>query len=85
MYWHEDEFDTVRQAGDIARELGVALPTLAIGWTLAQPAITAPIVGASRPEQLDPLLAAVDKPLPADVVARLDTLSRRHRLGDALV
>jgi len=85
MYWHEEEFETVRQAAGIARELGVALPTLAIGWTLAQPAITAPIVGASRPEQLDPVLAAVDTPLPADVVERLDALSRRHRLGDAVV
>jgi aryl-alcohol dehydrogenase-like predicted oxidoreductase len=85
MYWHEEEFDTVREAGDIARELGMPLPTLAIAWTLAQPAITAPIVGASRPDQLDALVAAVDTPLPPEILARLDTLSRRHRQGDATI
>jgi aryl-alcohol dehydrogenase-like predicted oxidoreductase len=34
-----------------------------VAWTLANPVITSPIVGASRPEQLDDVLAAVDKPL----------------------
>ena len=85
MYWRDETFDTVRQANEIAAELGIALPTLAIGWTLAQPAITAPIVGASRPEHLDPVLAALDTPLPSEVIDRLDAISRRHRLGDAVV
>ena len=85
MYWHEDAFETVQQASAIAAELGMALPTLAVAWTLAQPAITAPIVGASRPDQLDAVLAAVDTPLPQDVIDRLDAISRKHRAGDASV
>jgi aryl-alcohol dehydrogenase (NADP+) len=85
MYWHEDIFETVRNAEKIASELGVALPTLAIAWTLAQPAITAPIIGVSRPEQLDPVLAAVDMSLPQEVIERLDAISRKHRAGDAVV
>ena len=55
---------------------------LSVAWVLAHPAITAPIVGASRPEQLDDVLAAVDKPLDGDLKARLDALTHEYRLGD---
>jgi aryl-alcohol dehydrogenase (NADP+) len=54
-------------------------------WTLAQPAITAPIIGASRLEQLEPALAAVDMSLPREVIERLDAISRKHRAGDPVV
>ena len=39
---------------------------VAVAWVLAQPGITAAIVGASRPEQLDESLAAVDLTLDAE-------------------
>jgi 1-deoxyxylulose-5-phosphate synthase len=61
----------------------MSLPTLAIAWTLSRPAITAPIIGASKPAQLDDSLAAVDVTLSADVLASLDEISRVHRRGDA--
>lgn len=55
-----------RRAGGItflrlAAEAGMSLVPLAVAWVLAHPAITAPIIGASRPEQLDDVLAAVDQ------------------------
>jgi aryl-alcohol dehydrogenase-like predicted oxidoreductase len=83
-YWHEPMFDTVAALAGIAAELGMALPTLAVAWSLAQPAVTAPIIGASSPEQLEATLAAVDATLPADVLTRLDELTRQYRLGDAV-
>jgi 1-deoxyxylulose-5-phosphate synthase len=39
---------------------------VAIAWVLAQPGITSAIVGASRPEQLDDSLAAVNLSLDAE-------------------
>jgi len=60
-----------------------AMAQLAVGWVLAQPAVTAPIAGATRPEQLDDAVAAVDDPLGADLVERLDTLTRQYRRLDA--
>ena len=58
--------------------------TLALSWVLSNPAITAPIVGASRPEQLADSLAAAEKgPLPADLKARLDDLTYGWRAVDA--
>ena len=59
-YWHEREFDTVAQLQPLADEAGVSLVTLSVAWVLANDAVTAPIIGASRPDQLDASLAAVD-------------------------
>jgi aryl-alcohol dehydrogenase-like predicted oxidoreductase len=82
-YWHDREFDTVEQLKGVADELGLPLVTLAVAWTLAQPAITAPIIGASRPDQLDASLAAVDVELAPETLQRLDELTREYRMGDA--
>jgi aryl-alcohol dehydrogenase-like predicted oxidoreductase len=47
--------------------------TLSVAWVLATPAVTAPIIGASRPEQLDASLAAagyaLDPPTPSTPAA----------------
>jgi aryl-alcohol dehydrogenase-like predicted oxidoreductase len=56
---------------------------MAVAWVLANPAITAPIIGASRPDQLDASLAAADLTLDADLKQQLDELTRQYRLGDA--
>ena len=60
----------------------MSMVQLAIAWTLGHPAITSPIVGASRPEQLDDPLAAVGKTLDHALKARLDELTAEYRLGD---
>jgi len=81
-YWHEREFATVEALRPLAAEAGISLTRLAVAWVLAHPAVTAPIIGASRPEQLDDVLPAVEKDLGADIKARLDTLTADYRLGD---
>ena len=43
-----------------AAERGVSPATLAIAWLLAQPAVTAVVVGPRRVEQLEPAVAALD-------------------------
>ena len=82
-YWHDAEFDTVDELRPIADEAGMSLTQLAVAWVLANPAVTAPIVGASRPNQLDDSLRAVDTPLDGDLKARLDELTAAYRRGDA--
>ena len=75
-YWHENVFDTVEQLAKLAEAAAMPLPTLAVAWVLAHPAITSPIIGASRPEQLDATLAAVDTTLDDDLVASLERADR---------
>ena len=81
-YWREREFATVEALRPLAAEAGMSMVQLAVAWVLAHPAITAPIVGASRAEQLDDVLAAADKELPGDLKTRLDELTLEYRFGD---
>ena len=82
-YWHEREFGTVEQLGALAAQAGLDLVTMSVAWVLANPAITAPIIGASNPGQLDATLTAVDVKLDDDLKVRLDKLTREYRMGDA--
>ena len=80
-YWHEREFETVEALRPLAAEAGMSMAQLAVAWVLAHPAVTAPIVGASRPEQLDDVLAAVDKALDAEPQGSAGRADRRVPLG----
>jgi len=82
-YWQEAAFDAVEKLQALATELGIALPTLAVAWVLHNPAITAPIIGASRPEQLDATLAAAEVQLDEATLQRLDDITHHFRYGDA--
>ena len=82
-YWNERSFATVTQLHKLAAEAGVPLATLAVAWVMAQPQITAPLLGASRPEQLQSTLAAAEYKLDADLKRRLDDLTADYRKGDA--
>lgn len=82
-YWHDREFDTVEQLISLANEAGVSLVTLSVAWVLANGAITAPIIGASRPDQLDSSLEATQYVLSDELKARLDELTHDYRMGDA--
>jgi len=82
-YWHADEFDAIEHIRDLAKSAGLSMTTVAVGWVLANPAITAPIIGASRPEQLADSLAAAETPLDPDLKAALDEATTEWRKGDA--
>lgn len=83
-YWHQHMEDTVQQLRALAREAGLGLVTMAVAWTMAHPAVTSPIIGASRVDQLAPSLAAADTTLAPDLKARLDELTAEYRRGDAV-
>jgi aryl-alcohol dehydrogenase (NADP+) len=83
-YWHDRAFETVSALQSVAEEVGTTLTTLAVAWVLAHPTVTAPIVGASRPDQLAASLAAADFTLEPDVKDRLDELTAEYRMGDAV-
>lgn len=82
-YWKEREFETVDAVVKLAAESGFEPATLALAWVLAHPAVTAPLVGASRPEHLKASIAAADIQLAPTLKARLDELTHDYRMGDA--
>jgi aryl-alcohol dehydrogenase-like predicted oxidoreductase len=82
-YWHDREFDTVEAIRKLAGEAGADLVTLAVAWVLANPVVTAPIIGASRPDQLGASLAATEFALDEGLKRRLDEVTHEYRMGDA--
>jgi len=59
-YWQEESLAAVARLNEFFAAHQKALPTVAVGWVLQQPGVTAAIVGATRPEQLDATLAGAD-------------------------
>ncbi|MFL5274068.1 MAG: aldo/keto reductase [Anaeromyxobacteraceae bacterium] len=81
-YWHERMFETARALAGVARDAGLEVATMAVAWVLAHPSVMAAILGASRPEQLAPTLAAAKVRLAPEVKTRLDALTAEYRRGD---
>ncbi|MCU1504378.1 MAG: alcohol dehydrogenase, partial [Ilumatobacteraceae bacterium] len=81
-YWNERMFQVVQQLGPLAAEAGVSMATMAVQWVLANPTVTSPIIGASRPEQLADSLAATESPMDPALKARLDEMTHEFRFGD---
>lgn len=82
-YWREREFETVEQFTTLASDAGIKPATLAVAWVMNQAAVTAPILGASRAEQLNDSLAAGEIELDRALMVKLDSLTRDYRRGDA--
>jgi aryl-alcohol dehydrogenase (NADP+) len=83
-YWHEREFNTVKELHTVADLAGLSLTTLAVAWVLANPVITAPIIGASRPEQLADTIEAAEVKLDDSLKQKLDEITAEYRRGDSL-
>jgi aryl-alcohol dehydrogenase-like predicted oxidoreductase len=62
----------VEAVAAIARERGVPRAQVALAWVMAQPEVSAPIVGASKPGHLDDAVAALDLILSDDEIDRLE-------------
>ena len=81
-YWAEDKFKVVEEMRPLAEEAGIPMAQLSLSWVLANQAVTAPIVGASRPQHLEAAFAAAANPLDSDLKTRLDDLTAHYRAVD---
>jgi aryl-alcohol dehydrogenase-like predicted oxidoreductase len=72
LYGEESNHSIVDAVGAIAAERGVSAAQVALAWVLSKPAVTAPIVGATKPEHLADAIAAVDLELSDAELARLE-------------
>ena len=62
----EEGLAVLRGLNDIAAERGQTLAQMALQWTLRDPVVVSALIGASRPEQIDENIAAVDGPAFSD-------------------
>lgn len=59
-YWHEAQFEAVEKLKSVVEGKGLNMVSVAVGWVLGQKGITSAIIGASKPEQLDANLEALE-------------------------
>jgi 1-deoxyxylulose-5-phosphate synthase len=64
----------VRQLRPIAGELGITMAQLALAWILREPNVAAPIIGATRPEQVEENAAASGVQLDPQTLDRIDEI-----------
>jgi aryl-alcohol dehydrogenase-like predicted oxidoreductase len=70
----DDVLTAVQGLLPIAADLGLTPGQLAIAWVLANPNVSAAIVGASRPEQVDEAVKASGVTLGSDTLAAIDAV-----------
>ncbi|MCS4270744.1 MULTISPECIES: aldo/keto reductase [Raoultella] len=80
LYSASDSNDELIAANlaEVAEELGVGRAQVALSWLLSKPGVAAPIIGASRQDQLDELLNAVDLTLTPEQIEKLEAPYRPH-------
>ncbi len=66
---------------ELAASRGVAPATVALAWLLDQPAITSPIIGATKPQHIAQAVAALELTLSEDEIARLEAPYEPHAVA----
>ena len=77
-YWSEEMFSLVDALVTVAEAESMTAAQASLAWILTHDAITAPIVGASRPEQLRDSVQALEKKLSPEGLERLDEASKSY-------
>jgi aryl-alcohol dehydrogenase (NADP+) len=78
MYYRDDDFAVADRAAEIAKQRGVSPAQVALAWLLAQPGVTAPIVGASKMPHLEEAVAALAIRLTDEERALLESAYQPH-------
>lgn len=74
---NEDNLEKVDKLHALAETNGLTLPELALAWVLRQPNVASALVGASKPEQIEANVKAVDVELNDDMLADIDRILGR--------
>jgi aryl-alcohol dehydrogenase (NADP+) len=78
MYRSEDDYVVADTVVEVAKNRGASPAQVACAWILQAPGVTAPIIGATKPEHIKDLLPAVDIQLSAEEIAALEKPYKPH-------
>ena len=78
MYYRDTDFDIVDRVVEIANERHAKPRRSRSRGSSSKPAVSAPIIGASKPDQLEDALGALQLKLSEDEVKRLEELYEPH-------
>jgi aryl-alcohol dehydrogenase (NADP+) len=77
---YENDFQVLDRVQELAERHGKPPAVIALSWLLAQPSVTAPILGATKLEQLEQSLTAVDFALSDEEIKYLSEPYRPHQI-----
>jgi len=69
---HAEEDAIIAAVEDIAASRGVLPAQIALAWRMSRPGITAPVIGASKPQHLDDAVASLSLALTSEEAAKLE-------------
>jgi aryl-alcohol dehydrogenase-like predicted oxidoreductase len=78
MYYQPEDFAIVERLRTVADQIGRPMAQTALAWMLSKPSVTAPIVGASRPEHLEQAVEALTVALSPDQIRMLEEPYKPH-------
>ncbi|MEP6800410.1 MAG: aldo/keto reductase [Acidobacteriota bacterium] len=76
--YEDEDFDVVDRVVAVAGERGIPPAQVALAWLVSRPGVTAPIVGASRPEHLADAIGSLEVTLSEEECRRLEEPYRPH-------
>jgi aryl-alcohol dehydrogenase-like predicted oxidoreductase len=74
----EADAAVVQAVADVAKARGLPMAQVALAWMLHKPAISAPIIGATKPGHVEDAVAAVDVELTDEEIATLEAAYVPH-------
>ncbi|HVY05927.1 MAG TPA: aldo/keto reductase [Burkholderiales bacterium] len=78
MYYEDSDFAVVQRVGEIAKKRNIPNAQVAMAWLLAQPGVSAPIVGATKMQHLEDAVAAIGVKLTSEEIKALGDPYKPH-------
>ncbi len=78
LYTRDEDFVIANRVSEVAQARGIPAAQVALAWMLSKPAITAPIIGATKMQHLEDAVAATAVSLTAEEIQRLEELYQPH-------
>ena len=74
LYSHAETADraVIDRLGQVSEQRAIPRAQLALAWLLSKPAVTAPIIGATKPHHLQDAVAALSLRLTAEEIAAIE-------------
>jgi aryl-alcohol dehydrogenase-like predicted oxidoreductase len=78
LYKEDSDFEIVNRLTEIASQRNLPNAQIALAWMLSKPAITAPIIGASKAGHIEDAVAALSVKLTQNEITQLEELYQPH-------
>lgn len=78
LYYADSDYEVAERVVAVAKRKGVLPIQVALAWVANRPGVTAPIISATKIEQLDQLIAGLDVTLTADEQMAVEEVYTAH-------